>query len=106
MALMDELRQRGWLEEMPSFSDGRRVYLRLTEAGAAALSDRGVALPVAKPAKPIAFSCLDWTERRWHLGGALGRAIMDALTEGGCIERVPGSRVVELTGSLCSWLDS
>ena len=45
---------------------GTEVFRRLGVAGAAA------------EAEPVR-ACLDWTERRWHLGGALGRALLDAL---------------------------
>ncbi len=87
------------MEETPSPSDSRRVNLRPTEEGAAALLDLGVSLPTPKTGKSTAYCCLDWTERRWHLGGVLGRAVTDALEQSGCIIRSPGGRVVELTGS-------
>ena len=102
---MDELLRRGWVEEARDAGDGRRVNLRATEAGASALGDRGVAIPVVKSGKAVAFACTDWTERRWHLGGALGRAIADALVDAGCIERTDGSRVVTLTAGVERWLD-
>ena len=101
---MDELLARGWVEEAACCGDDRRVYLAPTETGAAALAERGVDVPAAKSGKPVAFACADWTERRWHLGGALGRAIVDAMEEAGSLRRGPGSRVVRLTGSLDSWL--
>ena len=102
---MDQILSRGWLEETSPASGTRRTYLRPTGEGAAALWDLGVSLPQAKPDKPIAYCCLDWTERRWHLGGALGRAITDALEQSGCISRSPGGRVVELTSSCDRWLE-
>ena len=103
--MMDELLRREWLEEAADAPNCHRVYLRPTTAGAAALAERGVDISSSKPSKPVAFACTDWTERRWHLGGPLGRAIVDALTDGGCIERTGGSRVVTLTGGLERWLD-
>ena len=69
------------------------------------MAERGVVLPAVKSGKPVAYSCLDWTERRWHLGGALGQAVANAAMEAGCIRRVPGARIVELTGSLDNWLN-
>ena len=103
---MDELLRRGWVEEVGDAGDGRRVNLRATEAGASALGYRGVAIPAVKAGKAVAFACTDWTERRWHRGGALGRAIVAALVTKGCIERTDGSRVVTLTGGLERWLES
>ena len=102
---MDELVRRGWLEEEPSEAEGRRVYIRPSDAGAAGLAERGVSVPATRSGKTVAFGCTDWTERRWHLGGALGRAIVDALEDVGCIERTAGSRAVTLMGGLDRWLD-
>ena len=103
---MDEFLSRGWLEEAGSPSEGSRVYLRVTKAGAAALPYLGVTLPGTQSGKAAAFCCLDWTERRWHLGGALGRAIVDALTKAGCVQRTSESRVVNVPGDLHRWLNS
>ena len=49
---------------------------RLSAAGADALRALGVDADL--DAAPVR-SCLDWTERRWHVGGALGRALLDHL---------------------------
>ena len=43
--------------------------------------------------------CLDWTERRPHLAGALGAAIAARLFELGWIERTDETRAVRLTGA-------
>ena len=92
------------MEETPSPSDSRRVNLRPTEEGAAALLDLGVSLPTPKTGKSTAYCCLDWTERRWHLGGVLGRAIVQALSEAGSVSRSPTTRAVELHPSFHRWL--
>ena len=44
-----------------------------------------------------AGSCLDWTQRRPHLSGALGAAITARLLELGWIERGPARRAVRVT---------
>ena len=103
--LMDELLGRGWLEPLRSAPDSGRIHYVPTAEGKAALAERGVAVPVAKGRLPIAFSCIDWTERRPHLGGALGRALVAALLANGGIERTRESRVVTLAGDLRNWLD-
>jgi len=41
--------------------------------------------------------CLDWTERRPHLAGALGAGIATGLFELGWIHRLPHSRAVRIT---------
>jgi hypothetical protein len=104
VALMDGLLDRGWLEVVPAGPDARRLQYLPTALGIAALTARGIAVPVARSGKPVAFSCVDWTERRPHLGGALGRAIVEAMAQSGCIERTPESREVTLAGDLQLWL--
>ena len=43
--------------------------------------------------------CLDWTERRYHLKGLVGTAILDRLLELGWLKRVSGSRALRLTST-------
>ena len=104
--LMDELLARGWLEEIPAALDARRVHYIPTPAGTMALTERGVDMSALKPGKSRAFSCLDWTERRPHLGGALGRSIVSALVASGCIEQRQGSRIVALKCDLVNGLEA
>ena len=42
-------------------------------------------------------ACLDWTERRHHVGGALGRAITARMLELGWVARCTSSRALRLT---------
>ena len=50
-----------------------------------------------KSKRRFAFACLDWTERRPHLGGALGAQIgAHALAEGWAA-RIPGTRAVRFS---------
>jgi|GEM_PF-55759 len=41
--------------------------------------------------------CLDWSERRYHIKGVVGAAILNRLLELEWFKRVPGSRALELT---------
>ncbi|MBX9775235.1 MAG: helix-turn-helix domain-containing protein [Xanthobacteraceae bacterium] len=41
--------------------------------------------------------CLDWSERRYHLGGALGAAILDEIVAQGWAVREPKSRIVRFS---------
>ncbi|WP_308530896.1 winged helix-turn-helix domain-containing protein [uncultured Paenibacillus sp.] len=70
----------------------------VTAEGEAFLDRFGVDVNRAK-AKRRSFSpkCLDWSERRHHLAGALGNALLERLTELGWVERSPQSRAVKLT---------
>lgn len=41
--------------------------------------------------------CLDWSERRDHLAGAVGAALTEAMLSRGWLARMPGTRAVRLT---------
>ncbi len=43
--------------------------------------------------------CLDWSERRYHLAGALGAALTARCFELGWVERMSGTRAVSVTAS-------
>ena len=45
----------------------------------------------------LARRCLDWTERRYHLAGAVGTAICQRMVELGWIKRDRESRIVHVT---------
>ena len=47
--------------------------------------------------RKFAYPCLDWSERRDHLGGALGAAIAQRLIALGWIEKNRRSRVISIT---------
>jgi hypothetical protein len=49
------------------------------------------------PQDPPGRACLDWTERRHHLGGALGVALFSRLTELKWMVTNPGSRAIRIT---------
>jgi DNA-binding transcriptional ArsR family regulator len=55
-------------------------HLTLTASGDALLAGLGVDMhAVRSSARPVARSCLDWTERRHHLAGAAGAGLFEAL---------------------------
>ena len=84
----------------------RRVRFVTTGSGDHALSGLGVVRP-SEGRKRLreAYGCLDWIERRQHLGGPLGRAITAALGDGGYLVTLTGSREATVIGELDSWLD-
>lgn len=107
VALMDQLISLGWLEENPLPASGNRVSYGLTAKGLQAMEEEGVNVKkAAQSTGNFAFGCLDWTERRQHLGGALGRAVTDFLAEQDLVCRSPGTREVTLGGSPEAWLDA
>jgi DNA-binding transcriptional ArsR family regulator len=71
---------------------------RVTDVGAAWFGGLGVDLEAARRARrSFARACLDWSERRPHLAGAVGDAMLTALVERGWLQRRPGERAVDLT---------
>lgn len=67
-------------------------------ADAAPLEALGVDLAWARAQRRVfARSCLDWSERRPHLAGALGASVLRRLVDAAWVERRPGGRSVRLT---------
>ena len=70
----------------------------LTRSGSKAMSDFGIDLDMlATGRRPLCKSCLDWSERRTHLAGALGSALLDRFYELGWASRKKNSRVIVFT---------
>jgi DNA-binding transcriptional ArsR family regulator len=75
-----------------------RMVLEVTAAGEETLASFGIKVDeLRRGRRRFAGACLDWTERRAHLSGALGAAITQRLLELGWIERGPRARSVNLT---------
>jgi DNA-binding transcriptional ArsR family regulator len=75
--------------------DGDFAYA-LGPGADAAFGALGVALP-ARGRRAYARPCIDWSERRPHLAGALGAAVAGTLLERGWVARVPGTRAVRVS---------
>ena len=70
----------------------------LTRTGESRLTALGIDLAgVAGSRRVFARSCLDLTQRRPHLGGALGEALLDLYVAHGWARRQPRSRVIHIT---------
>jgi len=77
---------------------GRGAELRLTAAGRAWFGAFGIEPDAAAASRRAACRpCLDWGERRHHLGGALGAALLQRIFALRWASRVEGSRVVAFT---------
>jgi DNA-binding transcriptional ArsR family regulator len=57
------------------------------------------ASPAPRARKVYCQPCLDWTERRCHLKGLLGAAILHRVLELGWFERIAGTRALRLTAN-------
>jgi len=74
VSLCDRLLALGWLSASSRRADNS---FELTAEGAIALEVIGVDIEAARQLRRrFAFACLDWTERRPHVGGAFGAAIL------------------------------
>jgi hypothetical protein len=96
VALHDALVSRGWLRKSP---DDANAYV-LAEAGAAGLTSAGIDVDAVRSLRrPFAFGCLDWSERRPHLGGALGAALLKLALDQRWVARESDGRALRLTSA-------
>ena len=83
-----------WLAQQ---SDG----LCLTAAGQTGLASLGMDIKnlqeICKTPIRMAYPCLDWSERRDHLGGKLALALLTHFQSQGWLRRVAGERALRLT---------
>lgn len=72
--------------------------LTLTAAGRSWFADLGGPDVLRPPrTRPLLRTCIDWTERRQHLAGALGAVLHSQLLARSWIRHCQGSRAVRLT---------
>ena len=72
--------------------------LEATADGAARFAEWGIDMSVQKSRRRrFACTCPDWSERRPHLGGALGAALLDAWSAHGWVERAERPRILRVT---------
>ena len=77
-------------------ADGKTFLVSKT--GERWFSDLGVSIDAVRARRRVfACACLDWSERKDHLGGALGAAFADQLLQAGWLKRKPGTRVAVVT---------
>jgi len=92
VALADSMMSRGLIV----LSDDGGL---ITDAGGDFLSDLGVELQTKKVRRTLCRPCLDWSERRWHVGGAVGAALADRCFALGWTERRSDSRSITITAA-------
>ena len=76
-------------------SPGHDVRYELTDSGRMFLTRLAIEIPSGT--RPLVRYCVDWTEQRHHLSGALGRAILDRFVDAGWVKRMPRGRAVKVT---------
>jgi DNA-binding transcriptional ArsR family regulator len=73
---------------------------RVTDRGFEQLAAFGIDFSqLARQRRPLVRYCVDWSEQRHHVSGALGAALANRLLELGWIRRTPGSRAVQVTAA-------
>lgn len=86
--------KKKWLQS----DGGDPKQLAITAAGEKALGTFGIDLEAARARRrQLACRCLDWSERKDHLGGALGAALAEHFKSQRWIDRQKHSRVVRVT---------
>jgi hypothetical protein len=99
--LFDGMLRCGLLEEKSGRTDqgdASSHRYEVTGAGAKELGSFGLnLLQLHRARRHFAGSCIDWTQRRRHLNGALGAAITSRMFELGWIERGQRRRSVRVT---------
>jgi DNA-binding transcriptional ArsR family regulator len=94
VAVHDRCHELGWL--FPAGSDDGSY--ELGAEGSAAFEALGIDVPATrKLRRRFACACVDWSERRPHLGGALGAALLAAALKRRWIERDLDSRALRVT---------
>jgi DNA-binding transcriptional ArsR family regulator len=89
--LLERLRARRWVHGAGE---------RLTVSGEGEQGFAALGIDVAElrgQRRPLARCCLDWSERRFHLAGALGAALLERMLALRLARRESGSRAVVFT---------
>lgn len=94
VAVHDRFVERRWLAVSGTGSDA----YDLTRAGETALEALGVDIPAARMLRRrFAFSCVDWSERTPHIGGALGAALLSVALRRKWVVQDLDSRALRVT---------
>jgi DNA-binding transcriptional ArsR family regulator len=92
--MLDSMKKQGLIRQS-------KQAIELTAEGKCFMVDALQISPetLAHPRRPMCKACLDWSERRHHLAGMLGAAVMTRFTELKWVARdtSPGSRVVNFS---------
>jgi DNA-binding transcriptional ArsR family regulator len=94
VSLHDRFHALGWLSDS---TDNDNTY-ELTPAGARAFEALGIDLEATRALRRrFACACLDWSERRPHIGGALGAALLKIALKKRWVTQDLDSRALAIT---------
>jgi DNA-binding transcriptional ArsR family regulator len=92
--LRDRFEKLNWLAAKNADEDG----YDLTEKGAKALTALGIDIEAVRSLRRrFAYACVDWSERRPHIGGALGGAILQVALKHEWFIQALDSRALSIT---------
>ena len=95
--LHDRFTSHGWLAAR---SNGGEFAYDVTPKGTRAFAALGIDVDTTRALRRrFACGCLDWSERRFHLGGALGAALLKVAFNRKWVARETGSRALNVTNS-------
>jgi DNA-binding transcriptional ArsR family regulator len=92
VSLHDRFKELGWLME------SRTDAYELTPVGTTGLEALGIDLAEIRALRRrFAYACLDWSERRPHIGGALGAVLLTVALRRKWVSQDLDSRALEIT---------
>lgn len=91
VALHDRFAQQGWLQV-----DGENTYCLSPDGEARFMAAGFDVVALRGQRRRFACACLDWSERRPHLGGALGAAVLGMALQKGWVEQDLDSRALHV----------
>jgi len=95
VSLLERFGELGWLS---AGTEADTAY-DLTESGSKALGALGIDVEALRGLRRrFAYACIDWSERRPHIGGALGAAMLTVALNRRWVVRDDDSRVLKITG--------
>jgi DNA-binding transcriptional ArsR family regulator len=94
VALHDRIKALGWLSRVA----GADNNYELTRSGTKAFENLGIEIEATRTLRRrFAYPCVDWSERRPHIGGALGAALLEVALKRKWVIRELDSRALTVT---------
>ncbi len=95
VSLHDRFKSLGWISSGPRGHDNG---YDLTPAGAKAFASLGMNIDATRTLRRrFAYGCVDWSERRPHVGGAVGAALLDVALKRKWVMQDLNSRALAVT---------
>jgi DNA-binding transcriptional ArsR family regulator len=94
VSLHDRFQALGWLSGV----SGADTFYDLTSVGAKALEALGIDIEATRTLRRrFAYACVDWSERRPHIGGAVGAALLNVALKRKWVIQDLDSRALTIT---------